>query len=210
VLASAAALVVLGVAGAVALNGVDSTVETARLALEDFKALVSSLGPTGYALYVAAYASLELVLLPATPFALSASALFGGVVKGTLVSSLGGLSGATGAFLIARYAARDRVLAATANQPKFAAIDRAIARDGFRVVLLVNLSPLSSLQNLLNYAYGCALRAYCFPARLSLALMTSLQHDIDSPTCVHGCLVARMPAPHLCDRGGWQHRKQPA
>lgn len=153
VLAGGAALLLLVTASAVSVNGVEETLSSARQVLADFSALVRDLGPTGYVLYIAAYAGMEMLLLPATPIALSAGALFG-VGPGVLLSSIGGLCGATGAFLIARYAARERVLKATAKMPKFKAIDRAIGRDGFKVVLLVNLSPLASLQNVLNYAYG--------------------------------------------------------
>jgi len=150
---SGVSLLVLVVANAVSVNGVEETLASAKAVLADFGALVSDLGPAGYLLYCGAYAGLELLLLPATPLALSAGALFGSG-PGILLSSLGSLGGATGAFLLARYVARDRVLAATANMPKFRAIDRAVGRDGFKVVMLVNLSPLSSLQNVLNYGYG--------------------------------------------------------
>ena len=40
-----------------------------------------------------------------------------------------------------------------AKHPKFAAIDRAIGRDGFRVVVLLRLSPLLPLAAS-NYLYG--------------------------------------------------------
>jgi hypothetical protein len=56
-----------------------------------------------------------------------------GSVTGTLITSLSGTFAATIAFLIARYAARDRVLSWAKRNPKFAAIDRAIAKNGFKV-----------------------------------------------------------------------------
>ena len=171
-LAGGAALLVLVVASAVTVNGVDETLSSAKQVLDDFSALVRDLGPTGYVLYCFAYAALEMLLLPATPIALSAGALFG-VGPGVLLSSLGGLGGATGAFLVGRYVARERVLKATAHMPKFKAIDRAIGRDGFKVVLLVNLSPLASLQNVLNYAYGAmpSIRIQSYMGASYLALL---------------------------------------
>ena len=43
------------------------------------------------------------------------------------------------------YVARDRVQQFAASNPKFAAIDKAIGRNGFRVVALLRLSPLLPL-----------------------------------------------------------------
>ena len=83
----------------------------------------------------AVYAGLEVLLLPATPVALTAGALFG-VPAGAALSTLGGLTGATTCFLLGRTVARDRVTAWAAGDARFGALDRAIARDGFKVVLL--------------------------------------------------------------------------
>ncbi len=57
------------------------------------------------------------------------------------------------AFLIARYAARERVMRWARRNSKFAAIDRAIAKDGFKFVTLLRLSPLFPLAAS-NYLYG--------------------------------------------------------
>ena len=43
------------------------------------------------------------------------------------------------------YVARERVLEYARSHPRFAAIDRAIGADGFRVVFLLRLSPLLPL-----------------------------------------------------------------
>lgn len=148
--AGGVALLLAAAGYSVATHGVGETLEAAKGALADFGTLVRDLGPAGWLLYVLAYGGMEVLLLPATPLALTAGALFG-APAGTLLSALGGVTGAVSAFLLARYAVRDRVLAAAQDSPQFMAIDRAISRDGFKVVLLVNLSPLASLQNLLNY-----------------------------------------------------------
>ena len=86
-------------------------------------------------LSAAAYAGLEVLLLPATPVALTAGPLFG-LGPGTALSALGGLTGACTCFLLGRTVARRRVLVWTEGSTVFRAIDRAIAKDGFRVVLL--------------------------------------------------------------------------
>jgi uncharacterized membrane protein YdjX (TVP38/TMEM64 family) len=57
------------------------------------------------------------------------------------------------AFLIGRYFARNWVTQKVQGNPQFQAIDRAIAREGFKIVLLTRLSPIFPF-NLLNYALG--------------------------------------------------------
>ena len=162
VLIGGGVLLLMGLGYAVFTSGFDETMTAAKGALVGFSDVVRSLGPAGWLLYAAAYAGLEVVLLPATPLALTAGLLFG-VVPGTLLSCAAGLTGATTSFLLARYAFRDRVLAAAKDAPQFAAIDRAIGRDGLKVVLLVNLSPLSGLQNLLNYGVRAATSSHRAP-----------------------------------------------
>jgi uncharacterized membrane protein YdjX (TVP38/TMEM64 family) len=61
--------------------------------------------------------------------------------------------GATLAFLIGRYFARQWVAARLANYPKFKAVDEAAAREGWKIVALTRLSPVFPF-NLLNYAFG--------------------------------------------------------
>ena len=141
VIAGGAGLLLLAAGTAVALHGPEETLNSANALVASFNALVASLGTGGRVLYVVTYASVELFLLPATPLALTAGALFG-LWPGFLLSSIGGLGGATGAFLLSRYLLRERVLSFTRDQEQLSMIDRAIERNGFKVVLLVNLSPL--------------------------------------------------------------------
>ncbi|MEZ4230874.1 MAG: VTT domain-containing protein [Polyangiaceae bacterium] len=54
-------------------------------------------------------------------------------------------------FAVGRFLARGWVSERTREMPRFAAIDRAIAGSGLRLVLLLRLSPLVPF-NLLNYA----------------------------------------------------------
>lgn len=138
-------LVALGVAGVLLKDQI-------KLFLDTFIALVDDWGPLGYLAYIVVYAILELLAVPAIPLTMTAGVIFG-VLPGTAVVSISGTLAATGAFLISRYVARER-FATWANQnPKFAAIDKAIGKDGFRVVALLRLSPLLPLAAS-NYLYG--------------------------------------------------------
>lgn len=61
--------------------------------------------------------------------------------------------GSAAAFLVARYLARSAVERRLAGDPRFAAVDRAIGREGRKIVLLLRLSPVIPF-NLLNYGLG--------------------------------------------------------
>ncbi len=52
-----------------------------------------------------------------------------------------------------RTLARDWIAAKVANSAKFAAIDEAVGREGFKIVLLTRLSPVFPF-NMINYGYG--------------------------------------------------------
>ncbi|KAI8526523.1 hypothetical protein RHMOL_Rhmol12G0003300 [Rhododendron molle] len=120
--------------------------------LTQFSGFIEGNGPAGYALFVAVYAGLEILAIPAIPLTMSAGLLFG-TITGTIIVSISGTVAASVAFLIARYFARDRILKLVEGNKKFLAIDKAIGENGFRVVTLLRLSPLLPF-SLGNYLYG--------------------------------------------------------
>ncbi|XP_027354524.1 uncharacterized protein LOC113864699 isoform X2 [Abrus precatorius] len=120
--------------------------------LSNFSVFIEGYGPAGYALFVAVYAGLEILAIPAIPLTMSAGLLFGSVT-GTIIVSISGTVAASIAFLIARYFARERILKLVEGNKKFLAIDKAIGENGFRVVTLLRLSPLLPF-SLGNYLYG--------------------------------------------------------
>jgi uncharacterized membrane protein YdjX (TVP38/TMEM64 family) len=115
-------------------------------------AAVEGFGVWGPVVFIAAYALACVAFVPASLLTLGAGALFG-VVKGTIFVLIGATLGALGAFLIARYVARDWVAQRVQKDARFAAIDRAIAEQGRKVVFLLRLSPVIPF-NVLNYALG--------------------------------------------------------
>src|SRR5690606_28498352 len=109
------------------------------------------------------------LLIPGSALTLGAGALFG-VFWGTVYASTGATLGATCAFLIGRYLARDWVAARIARRPAFVAIDRAVAEEGWKIVGLTRLSPIFPFV-LLNYAFGLtrvSLRDYVFASWLGM------------------------------------------
>lgn len=123
-----------------------------RMNLEIFADTLHSMGPQGYILFIVVYTLLELLAIPAIPLTLSAGALFG-LGPGTLAASIGATTAATGSFLIARYFLREKVQGWAAENPKLVAIDKAISKEGFKIVTLLRLSPLLPL-SASNYLYG--------------------------------------------------------
>jgi uncharacterized membrane protein YdjX (TVP38/TMEM64 family) len=115
-------------------------------------AAVDGLGVWGPIVFIAGYALACVAFVPASLLTLAAGALFG-LVKGTVYVLAGATLGATAAFFIARYFARDWVAARVQKDPRFAAIDAAIAGQGRKVVFLLRLSPVIPF-NVLNYALG--------------------------------------------------------
>lgn len=143
-------------AAVVGLAALAAVAVAARGPLTDFvqyfTAVVDDLGPAGYLAFGAVYCGLEILAVPAIPLTMTAGVVFG-VVPGTAVVSAAATAAATASFLIARYAARERVQRYAAKSPRFAAVDRAIGRDGLRVVTLLRLSPLLPLAAS-SYLYG--------------------------------------------------------
>ncbi|GAB4815964.1 hypothetical protein N2152v2_003010 [Parachlorella kessleri] len=112
--------------------------------------VVAEAGFLGPLVFILAYALATVLLVPGSLLTLGAGALFGPML-GTAVVSAASTLGASAAFLVGRYLARPAVERRIAANPKFAAVDSAIAAKGPRIVLLLRLSPLFPF-TLLNYA----------------------------------------------------------
>ena len=124
-------------------------VTTSLLAFVDW---VRGAGPSGMALFVAAYVAACILFVPGSILTLGAGFAYGVAVGAPLVWVSANL-GAGAAFLLGRTVAREAIARRVATNAKFAAIDRAVGREGLKIVLLTRLSPAFPF-SLLNYAYG--------------------------------------------------------
>lgn len=113
---------------------------------------LAGLGPWAPVIFIALYILACVCLVPGSALTLAAGALFG-LVRGSLLVSVGATLGATAAFLVGRHLARDAVEKRLERFPQFKAVSDAVALDGWKVVLLTRLSPAFPF-TLLNYAYG--------------------------------------------------------
>lgn len=113
---------------------------------------IDSLGSVGAIAFITLYIIASVAFLPGSILTLGAGVVFG-VILGSLYVFIGATLGATAAFLVGRYLARNWVSQKIAGNNKFRAIDEAVATEGFKIVFLTRLSPVFPF-NLLNYAFG--------------------------------------------------------
>jgi len=110
------------------------------------------LGASAPIVFIVLYAVAIVAFIPASPLTIVGGAIFG-LWRGLMFSFLGATFGSAVAFLLGRYVARGTVARRLATLPRIAAIDRAIAADGLRIVFLLRLSPIVPF-NILNYTLG--------------------------------------------------------
>jgi uncharacterized membrane protein YdjX (TVP38/TMEM64 family) len=114
---------------------------------------VADLGWWGVLAFVGIYVIATIAFLPGSVLTLGAGVLFG-PLWGSVLVFCSATAGAIAAFWMGRHFVRGwvegKLVAGNAN---FAALDRAVAQDGFKIVLLTRLSPLFPF-NALNYLYG--------------------------------------------------------
>jgi uncharacterized membrane protein YdjX (TVP38/TMEM64 family) len=113
---------------------------------------VAQYEPWSTVLYPLAVALANLLLLPGGLLIVGGGFLFG-LWRGFLLVLAGNLTGAAAAFFLTRRFARGWVEHRFLRNPKWRALDLAIAREGWKIVFLTQLNPLSPT-SLINYFYG--------------------------------------------------------
>ncbi|HZO84975.1 MAG TPA: FAD-containing oxidoreductase, partial [Verrucomicrobiae bacterium] len=113
---------------------------------------IGNLGPWGPVIFVGLYVVATVLFVPGSVLTLGAGAVFG-VALGSVYVSIAATLGATAAFLVGRYLARDAIARKIERHEKFLTIDRAVADEGWKIVLLTRLAPVFPFI-FLNYAFG--------------------------------------------------------
>jgi uncharacterized membrane protein YdjX (TVP38/TMEM64 family) len=120
-------------------------------ALESLCTWVGSLGPLGVFLLALFLAIGSLLFLPASPFIIAGSWVFGFPLG--VIGALTGIAlGAAGGFCLSRWFLRKDISAAFRNHATFRAIDLAVEKEGWKIVILLRLCPIPF--GLANYLYG--------------------------------------------------------
>jgi uncharacterized membrane protein YdjX (TVP38/TMEM64 family) len=117
-----------------------------------FAAWVADQGNTGLIIFVLGYALAVVAFVPGSLMTMAGGAVFG-LAQGIVLVFVAATLGSALAFLVGRYLARPAVEGWIGGHPRFAAVDRAIGEQGWRIVLLLRLSPAFPF-NVLNYALG--------------------------------------------------------
>ena len=120
--------------------------------LRDSLAWIRGLGVWAPIAFIVLYALACVLAIPASLFTLGGGFLFG-FVWGSVYVVVGAMFGAVAAFLVGRYLARDWVAKRIEGHQKFKAIDEAIGREGWKIVLLLRLAPVFPYA-VLNYGFA--------------------------------------------------------
>ena len=141
--------VLVGIVAAVALVALGRQF---GIFLDRFVTWVDGLGALGPVVFILGYVAATVAFIPGSVLTLAAGAIFG-LGPGVVYVMIGATAGASLAFLLARSVAREAIAQRLAGNPRFAAIDRAVGREGLKIVVLLRLSPVFPF-NMLNYGLG--------------------------------------------------------
>lgn len=141
--------------------------------VDELRGWIESLGVWGPAAYVAVYAVLVTIAVPATPLTVLAGAMFGSVV-GVVVVSVASTLGAVVSMLAARYLLRDAMTRRFESSPRFQRLSSLSESQGALIVAAIRLIPIFPFAAL-NYAFGLTrvrLSTYTFWSWLCMLPMT--------------------------------------
>jgi uncharacterized membrane protein YdjX (TVP38/TMEM64 family) len=139
---------------------------------ERLREIIAAYGWWGPIIYMLLWLAGPPLFLPGLPIGLAGGVLFG-PFWGVVYTILAATAGATLAFLVARYLARDWV-AAKFSGTRLAALDEKVGQHGWKIVAFTRLIPVFPF-NLLNYAFGLtriSLSAYVIATFVFMLPMT--------------------------------------
>ncbi|MGI9363765.1 MAG: TVP38/TMEM64 family protein [Rhizobiaceae bacterium] len=112
-----------------------------------FQNWVHGFGAAGWLIFIVVYALTSFALIPGSILTIGAGVAYG--LWGFPLVVIGATLGSAISFLAARYVFHDKVQEKVSEYPRFRAVNEAIRDEGWRVVLLLRLSPALpfSLQN---------------------------------------------------------------
>lgn len=113
--------------------------------------IIADFGMWGPFIYLLVWIIVPTLFLPCLPLTLAGGVLFG-PVWGVVYTIIGATAGASLAFLVARYLARDWV-AAKISGSKLTHLDEKVAQHGWKIVAFTRLIPVLPFF-VLNYAFG--------------------------------------------------------
>ncbi len=119
------------------------------IALRDW---IHSLGILGPIVFMVIYAVATVAALPGSALAIVAAALFGPWI-GVITVIIAATVGASLAFLVSRYFAREAIVRWLSKNEKFQRLDNLTEKHGDIIIAITRLVPIFPF-NLLNYGFG--------------------------------------------------------
>lgn len=124
---------------------------TRYLDQESLREWIEAYGVWGPVVYMLIYCVAPALMLPGLPITVVGGILFG-PFWGVVYVAIGATTGASIAFLIARYMGREWV-ESVIKEGRLKELDREVEKKGWKIVAFTRLIPLFPF-NFLNYAYG--------------------------------------------------------
>jgi uncharacterized membrane protein YdjX (TVP38/TMEM64 family) len=163
--------------------------------LGDLRNWIQELGPWGPVVFLLLYAGAVVAAIPGAALTVAAGALFGSVL-GVIVVIHAATLGASLAFLIARYFARDAIARRLSGSATFQRLDHLTEEHGTVIVALTRLVPLFPF-NLLNYGFGLTrvpFSTYVFWSYLCM-LPGTILYVVGADALTEGLAQGRIPWP---------------
>ena len=180
--ASTKRLIVAGLVSLLIIFGIGYDLKTE---LQSILSSIRSFDSFGPFIFILIYVLANVALVPGLVLTMGSGVIFG-VLLGTLLSLVSATLGATAAFLIGRYLARDWVEGRLGKNKRFKAIEKRVSSEGWKIVILIRFSPIFPF-NLINYGFGLtsiSLRDYVFasfvgmlPGTLMYVYIGSIAND---------------------------------
>jgi uncharacterized membrane protein YdjX (TVP38/TMEM64 family) len=120
--------------------------------LGTFNEQVAAWGFWGIVVFILVYALATVAMIPGSVLTLGAGFAFG-LLNGMIAVSIASTLGASLAFLVSRYLAREKIRQKFGANEKFLAVDKAVEAQGWKIVGLLRLSPAFPF-TVLNYVLG--------------------------------------------------------
>ena len=119
---------------------------------DKLKEMIENDGMLGYVIYILLYIVVAVFSLPASVITIGAGIIFGPIAGG-LLALVGATIGATVAFVVSRYIARDFIVNKFGQNKIFQKIEQGVEKNGKDFLILTRLVPVFPY-NIQNYAYG--------------------------------------------------------
>ncbi len=113
---------------------------------------IKSLGGWAPLVFIGLYVTAVVICLPAAILTAGGGFIFG-MGLGSVYVLLAATIAANITFLLGRHVARDWIAHKLEAQPRFRALDEAVAREGWKIVALVRLAPVFPF-SITSYAFG--------------------------------------------------------